>query len=169
MQPFYANRGRSLEELVQMANRRYRNRKLAVIHKVPTGWVPIRDHATGKIAGAKVERKAAVDFLGVYKGWPVAFDAKETSADHIRWDRLKEHQREFLECWHLAGGIGFVLVGFMVEGRFFVVPWPVWRRGHERWRRENGEASVSCAQLADWGYEVASPLEYLTVVDRIWG
>ncbi|MDD4747962.1 MAG: Holliday junction resolvase RecU, partial [Salinivirgaceae bacterium] len=43
---------------------------------------PIRDY-TGKIVTAKVEHKAAVDFLGVYKGIPIAFDAKHTKDKRI--------------------------------------------------------------------------------------
>ena len=163
-----ANRGRALEELIELANNQYLVQGRAVIHKVPTEWIPVRD-GTGKIRTAKVERKAAVDFIGAYGGQPIAFDAKETRADRIRWDRVELHQQKFLECWHRAGGIAFVIVGFMARERFFVVPWPVWRRGLERWRDERGPASVSYLEFVDWGCEAPSVLEYLSVVDKVWG
>ena len=84
-----ANRGRPFEQLIEMANTQYRNKKIAVIHKVPTAWIPLRD-GRGRIVSAKVEEKAAVDFLGTYCGQSLAFDAKHCSDERIRWDRLRD-------------------------------------------------------------------------------
>jgi len=73
----YANRGLALEEPIVRANEVYCSRKLAVVHKVPTAWIPIRG-SNGKIISAKVEKKASVDFLGHVKlkekTVPIAFD-----------------------------------------------------------------------------------------------
>ncbi|HHW14677.1 MAG TPA: recombinase, partial [Firmicutes bacterium] len=85
-----ANRGRTLELMVEWQNASYRSQGLAVVHKVPTAWLPLRD-GDGRIRSAKVERKAAVDFLGVYRGQAIAFDAKHCSADRVRWDRVEPH------------------------------------------------------------------------------
>lgn len=164
-----ANRGRPLEELIIMANHQYRAQRRAVIHKVPTAWIPLRD-SRGRVVNAKVEEKAAVDFLGTYRGRSLAFDAKHCSGDRIRWDRLEDHQAQFLEDWTRDGGIGFVLVGFGMQ-RFFVVPWEVWRKGTLAWKYDGGQASISLKHMShDWevglGNRVA--LDYLGVVDRLW-
>lgn len=164
-----ANRGRPLEELVVMANRQYRAKRLAVIHKVPTAWLPLRD-GRGKIVSAKVEEKAAVDFLGTYRGRSLAFDVKHCSQERIRWDRLEDHQAQFIEDWTRDGGIGFILVGFNME-RFFVVPWEFWKEKMFTWKYEKGAASISIKQmLPEWEVALGGRvvLDYLTVVDNLW-
>ena len=102
----HANRGKAFEESIIMVNEIYKARGKAIITKVPTEWIPIRQG--GKIVSAKVENKSIVDFLGSYKGQSIAFDAKEClSSDRIRWAELKEHQQEFLDRHYKTGGISF--------------------------------------------------------------
>lgn len=167
-----ANRGQPLEDLIILANRQYRAQGIAVVHKVPTAWIPLRD-SQGRVVNAKVEEKAAVDFLGCYRGRPLAFDAKQCSDVRIRWDRVEEHQAEFLEDWVKDGGIGFVLVGFINIYRFFIVPWPTWREGLFNWEYRQGPASISLKRLEaspNWracsGERVV--LDYLKTVDELW-
>lgn len=164
-----ANRGKALEELIILANQQYRVRGIAVVHKVPTAWIPIRDN-TGRIVSAKVEEKAAVDFLGVYRGRPIAFDAKHCSGERIRWDRVEDHQARFLEDWIKDEGIGFILVGFGME-QFFVVPWLVWREGVLKRRQGSGPASISIKQMKpEWKVESSKHivLDYLKTIDNLW-
>lgn len=40
--PRFANRGRDFEELIELSNRQYAHQGLAMVHKVPTAWKPIR-------------------------------------------------------------------------------------------------------------------------------
>lgn len=164
-----ANRGRPFEKLITLANTQYRNKGIAVIHKVPTAWLPLRNNQ-GRIVSAKVEEKAAVDFLGTYRGHSLAFDAKHCSQDRIRWDRLEDHQAQFTEDWTRDGGIGFILVGFKME-RFFVVPWEFWKEKMFAWKYEKGAASISVKQmLPEWEVSLGgrAVLDYLTVVDNLW-
>lgn len=101
-------------------NDMYKARGKAIITKVPTEWIPIRQG--GKIVTAKVEHRSIVDFLGSYKGQSLAFDVKESlSKDRIRWDEVKEHQQDFLDRHYKTGGISFVMVGFK-GGIYFAVP-----------------------------------------------
>ncbi len=162
----HANRGRALEELLENINAIYRQKGIAVIHKVPTAWLPIRDRR-GKITTAKVDKKASVDFLGVYAGRAVAFDAKHTDGQRMRWDRLEEHQMAFLDAWAAAGGISFVLVGFGLQ-QLYAVSWDWWRRGYQRHLAGKGMASFTTRDL-DPGWLVTVdriPLDYLAVLDR---
>lgn len=115
-----------MEELIILANRKYEQSGVAVITKIPTEWLPIRDH-TGRIMSAKVEHKAAVDFIGNYKGTPIAFDAKHTKEKRISWSRLEPHQWEFLQRWEKCGGIAFVLVGWDMK-QFYAIPISEWGR-----------------------------------------
>jgi recombination protein U len=169
-----ANRGRALEQLVEIANRQYRARGIAVVHKVPTAWLPIRDHS-GKIVTAKVVDKAIVDFVGIYRRAAIAFDAKETAGHRIRWDRVEPHQGQFLDDWERAGGLAFILVELVelpLARRHFVVPWAYWKNGLAQ-SRNGGSASVSvdtleampeCAVQAT----MRAAIDYLEAVDRLW-
>lgn len=132
--------GAAFEQLIIMANELYRRKGHGVIQKIPTEWIPIRDR-TGKIRTAKVDKKAAVDFIGVYQGWAVAFDAKHTNNDRrMAWSRLEPHQEDFLRRFSEANGKGFVLIewrrkhllvpieGWGLEGKSLLLP-----EAHERW------------------------------------
>lgn len=163
----YANRGRTLENLIIAANTNYRARGQAVIHKVPTAWMPIRN-GKGKIVSAKVEKKAAVDFMGVVKtpdgSLAVAFDAKEV-AKGDRWplSRLEPHQYEYLRDHAACGGFSFVLIAFWESDRFFVLPFPELERRWTAWKNKTGPASV---RAGDGGLVEVRFLEYLNFFDR---
>lgn len=143
-----ASRGRALEELIERANAAYRAGRIAVIHKVPTAWVPLRD-CTGRIAAAKVEQKAAVDFIGhiLLPGGPlpIAFDAKEVASGR-RWPlaRLEEHQYEYLADCAATGAFAFVLIAFWQAESFFVLSFAVLEERWNAWRT-GGPASVAAA------------------------
>lgn len=94
----HANRGRPFEELLKMANARYQAAGRAVVHKVPTEFLPIRD-ARGEVVSCKVEEKSCVDFLGRYLTIPVAIEAKHTDDKRIRFDRVEPHQASFMDDW----------------------------------------------------------------------
>lgn len=160
----HANRGKPLEDLLVLINSRYRSKGKAVIHKVPTAWIPIRG-AAGKIINAKVEEKAAVDFLGSYRGRSLAYDAKHTKDKRIRWDRVEPHQAEFLDDWVKDGGIGFVLVGYDML-KYYLIPWDAWRNGLLAWRQSKGAASIHVGELALIGVETSQ--DYLKSVDCLW-
>ena len=61
----FANRGRDFEDFVIQVNDLYTRSGKAVVYKVPTEFLPIRD-STGQIKSCKVEHKSCVDFLGRY-------------------------------------------------------------------------------------------------------
>jgi len=46
--------------------------------------------------------RGVADLLGIYKGRPLAVEVKTKTG------RVSPHQKEFLENWVKAGGIGFV-------------------------------------------------------------
>lgn len=146
----YANRGTVLEELITMANQSYRQQKVAVIHKVPTEWLPIRGREPGekksRIVSAKVEKQAAVDYLGhilLPAGpLPLAFDAKEVSKGD-RWplSNLYEHQYLYLKDCALTGAFAFVLIGFWRYQKFYVMPFNALEASWKAWKA-GGPASV---------------------------
>lgn len=125
----YANRGQALEEFIKFANDRYRLKRMAHIEKQHTEFIPIRD-SRGKVVSCKVESKATIDFLGRYKNHPIAIEAKHSSEDTIRWDRVELNQANDMDCFTAEPGtIGLVVVSFNLK-RFFVIPWAFWQAAY---------------------------------------
>lgn len=155
--------GGAFEDLINIMLERYIAQKRAVIKKVPTAWVPIRG-ANGRIVSAKVEEKSTVDYVGTYRGRPIAFEAKHTKDKEIRWDRVEPHQAKFLDDWERIGdGISFVLVGFSVE-RLYVIPWQAWRNGYFEYLNRGARASLQESVIPiHWK---APGTDFLVPVDR---
>lgn len=127
-----ANRGRDFETLLNMTNSMYQKNGLACVHKVPTEFLPLRD-ARGKIVGCKVEHKSCVDYLGRYRGNPVAVEAKHTEQGRIQFDRVEPHQAAYMDDFCMApGAVGLVVVSFGLR-RFYAVPWPFWKVARDVW------------------------------------
>ena len=146
----YANRGMSLESFVEFANARYQHYGIAVVEKQHTHFTPIRNRQ-GKIVSCKVEEKATVDFMGRYRGIPVAIECKHTSSDRIRFSEVKDHQSAFLNDFVGEYGLGFgaVLVSFKME-RFFLVPWCFWSAARDMWIRDRGEKAAVIEYGMSW-------------------
>lgn len=154
-----ANLGKPLEDLIIMQNDIYRRRGLAVVHKVPTEWLPLRNEE-GKITGAKVDKQTTVDFLGGIKGLgAIAFDAKHTDGNGIRRDRVEPHQAEFLDNYLEIGHLAYILAGYRMLD-FFLVPWAEWKQLPSIIRKEN--------MLTEWraGKRGGLP-DWLKVVERL--
>lgn len=119
----HANRGRSLERLIEISNAAYRRQGRAVVHKVPTAWMPLRN-GSGRIVSAKVEQKATVDFLGVLAGGrAVAFDAKENREEtRFPLDARWAHEVQFIRDEMAVGGIGFLIIEQVPQDRIYLLP-----------------------------------------------
>jgi len=107
-----ANKGKPFEDFLLCVHNAYQKQGDAVVHKVPTEFIPLRD-GTGRIVSVKVERKSCVDYLGRYGPIPVAVEAKHTGSDRIRWDRVEDHQAAYLDDFCKdPQAVGIVLVSF---------------------------------------------------------
>lgn len=162
----YANRGMQLEELINRANAQYFRDSCAVIQKVPTAFIPIRDKS-GKIVSCKVEQKSCVDYIGRYFDIPIAIEAKETKSDRIELNRVQPHQAEFLAKWsqNPFGGLSYVLVAFGGMQDFYMIPWHLWsvaidshklgikglgaRLPNDEWWHASGKATLNKNELPD--------------------
>lgn len=117
-----ANRGKSFEQLIEHSNKQYRAKGKALIQKVPTPWRVIR---RGKqIVSAHPAEKSTVDFVGVYGGKAVAFDAKSTrEVTRFPLSNIELHQMVFLQEFHDQGGQAFILIEFAKTYEVFLVPY----------------------------------------------
>lgn len=113
-------RGSALEDLINLSNDIYREKKLALIQKVPTPITPITiDKSTRHITLAYFEQKSTVDYIGVVQGIPVCFDAKECATDTFALANVHEHQIEFMREYEEQGGIAFLLIAFKKQDCYY--------------------------------------------------
>jgi len=115
-------RGSTLEELINMTNENYRQKKLAVIQKIPTPIVPLKfDSQTKNITQAYFDQKSTVDYIGTVQGIPVCFDAKETSSKSLPIQNIHPHQINFMREFEEQGGLSFLLVHFTLYGEYYLL------------------------------------------------
>lgn len=113
-------RGSALEELINLSNGVYREKRLALIQKVPTPITPINiDKTSRHITLAYFEQKSTVDYIGVVQGIPVCFDAKECASDTFALANVHEHQIEFMKEYEEQGGVAFLLISFKKQDCYY--------------------------------------------------
>ena len=113
-------RGSTLEDLINYTIEIYRERKLAVLQKVPTPITPIEiDKSTRHITLAYFDQKSTVDYLGAVQGIPVCFDAKECAVFTFPLANIHEHQVSFMREFEEQGGISFLIIYFSKNRTYY--------------------------------------------------
>ena len=141
-------RGSALEEMINMTNALYRQKKLAVIQKVPTPITPVEvDNKGHMITKAYFDEKSTVDYIGAVQGIPVCFDAKETGRPYLPLQNIHKHQIDFMNEFEAQEGVCFLIVNFRAHGEVFYYPF---RSLNERWAqaRQGGRKSIPYADFS---------------------
>ena len=126
-------RGSLLEELINRTNEQYREKKLALIQKVPTPITRIKiDKESRHITLAYFEKKSTVDYIGVVQSIPVCFDAKECHSDAFPLANIHEHQVRFMQDFESQGGVAFLLLYFAGRDAFYYLRFEEMMRFWER-------------------------------------
>lgn len=133
-------RGSTLEELINRSNESYRQKKLALIQKIPTPITPISiDKESRHITLAYFDQKSTVDYIGAVQGIPVCFDAKECAADTFPLQNIHPHQIAFMEAFEEQGGIAFIILSYTLKDEIYYLPLEhvlrFWRRMEEGGRK----------------------------------
>ena len=116
-------RGSTLEDLINHTNDSYREKKLALIQKIPTPITPIQIDKTNRhITLAYFEQKSTVDYIGTVQGIPVCFDAKECRVRTFPLQNIHPHQIQFMKEFEEQGGIAFILLYFTGEDEMYYPP-----------------------------------------------
>lgn len=159
-----ANRGRAFEEAILQA---LALEKGAVIIKVPTPWQVIRKYnpriKKSEIVSAFPAEKSIVDFIGLYKGRALAFDAKSTeNKTSFPLSNIEPHQVAFLEKWAAGGGFSFFLVHFTALQRTFFLPLAQLRQFQQEYTRK----SIPLAYFEQATKEIGRLLYFLQELSR---
>lgn len=126
-------RGSTLEDMINHSNELYREKKLALIQKIPTPITPISiDKNSRHITLAYFDQKSTVDYIGAVQGIPVCFDAKECAVKTFPLQNVHEHQIRFMEQFEEQGGIAFIILHFTALDEIYYIPF---RDLYEFWKR----------------------------------
>lgn len=165
----YANRGMSLENDINDTNKYYLTYDIALIYKKPT---PIRVTKTNynnmRISDGFFEEQSTLDYNGVYKGYYVEFDAKETNSNSsFPISNIHIHQMEYIKKVIRHGGIVFLIVRFNKLHKDFVIT------GEElvKFILANDRKSIPLSYFEDNCYKIdikyAPRIDYIKIVDKI--
>lgn len=161
-------RGSMLEEMINLTNTKYREKRLALIQKVPTPITPISiDKENRHITLAYFEQKSTVDYIGVVQGVPICFDAKECAVDTFSINNVHDHQIAFMKEFEEQNGLAFLLIYYKKHDLYYYL---TFERLYEFWNRafNGGRKSFRFDEL-DFDYQIrvqGGCIHYLEMISK---
>lgn len=167
----YANRGMGLENDINETNKYYITYDIALIYKKPT---PIRitktDYKSMRVTDGFFESPSTLDYNGVYKGYYIDFDAKETkSKTSFTINNIHNHQIEYIKKVLKHNGIVFLIVRFSLLNKDYVL------KGEDliKFINDNDRKSIPIEYFEKNCYKLeikyAPRLDYIKIVDKLIG
>lgn len=165
----YANRGMDLENLINEANDYYLKENQAIIYKKPTPVDIKKITYKGKteyIEGV-LKQKSTLDYVGVYKGKYLDFDAKSTkSKTSFALSNIHNHQLKHIERIIDNGGISFLIIE--INSQFFILDGKILLE----FIHSNSRKSIPYEFIKACGIEIKlnynPTLDYLKEIDRLF-
>ena len=170
----FGKRGMRFEEAINESNEYYLTRQIAVIHKKPTPIQIVKvdypRRSAAVIKEAYFTQASTTDYNGVYRGFYLDFEAKETkNKTSFPFKHFQAHQISHMEACLQQNGICFVLLWFSSLKRCFYL-----NSTHliDYWhaQKENGRKSLPLSLIENLGIEIQtgfSPrIPYLNAVDQ---
>ncbi len=169
-----SNRGMKFEQIINETNDYYLQHDIALIYKKP---IPIQivkvdypSRSAAVIKEAYYKIPSTTDYNGIYQGYYVDFEAKETqNKTSFPLANIHPHQIEHLDHVYRHGGISFVLVYFKVLDEIYLLEAQHLIRFNNR--ASKGRKSITYSEMKQHGHLIkegfAPRVPYLDVVDFI--
>ncbi|MBS6419868.1 MAG: Holliday junction resolvase RecU, partial [Limosilactobacillus reuteri] len=157
-QSIYAKRGMSLEDEINHSNQYYLARHIAVIHKKPTPIQIVKvdypKRSAAVIKEAYFTQASTTDYNGVYRGFYLDFEAKETkNKTSFPFKNFHAHQIEHMKACLEQNGVCFVLLWFSSLQRcFFLTSSNLITEWHQQ--KTTGKKSLPLAYIEKNGIEI---------------
>jgi len=166
----YANRGMDLEYLINEANKYYLDNDIAVIYKKPT---PIGISKVSFKAGrpevvkGTFNQKSTLDYVGLYKGRYLDFDAKKTlNKTSFPLENIHYHQLEHIKRIINHQGIAFLIIE--IRGEIYLL------KGEDliEFISSNTRKSIPYEYIKDKGFSINygyNPvIDFIKVIDNVY-
>ncbi|CAM4313168.1 Holliday junction resolvase RecU [Erysipelothrix inopinata] len=165
-----SRRGMSLEEDINKTNEAYLFKDRAVVHKKPTPIqivnvdYPSRNKA--KITEAYFRHASTTDYQGVYQGYALDFEAKETKNKTLfPLASLHEHQLNHIKAVKRHGAIAFLIIRFNALDETYLI----FAEDLIKHINQDDVRSLSIQWIRSVGYEVSGtyqvPCDYIMIID----
>lgn len=165
----YANRGMDLEYLINESNKYYLTNDIAIIYKKPTPVTITKVEYKNKVPKVTglLEQKSTLDYVGLFKGKYIDFDAKVThNKTAFPLSNIHPHQFKHIENVIKHGGISFILLEinkeiFLIQGEKLL-----------EFKNNNSRKSIPIEDIKKYGYKIdysINPIiNYLEVIKKIY-
>lgn len=169
----YANRGMALENDINLTNKYYLDKDIAIIHKKPTPIKVTKVSYTGPrkalIKEGFYEMPSTTDYNGIYKAKYIDFDAKEVrNSTNFSLSNLHEHQIAHLVKVYKHGGISFLIVRFYGKNKTYLLETKSIMEFIDMEKRK----SIPLSYFENFGYEIKEGyvprLDYIKVVNNLY-
>lgn len=165
-----SNLGMSLEEDINQTNAYYLMHKMANVHKKPTPIqvvsvaYPARNKA--KITEAYYKTPSTTDYNGVYQGYALDFEAKETkNKTAFALSNIHQHQLDHLKDVSNHGAIAFLIIRFSSYNETYLL----YYRQLESFLATHTRKSIPRAYFVEHAqlipYSLTPPVDYLSVLN----
>ncbi|KRL14055.1 Holliday junction-specific endonuclease [Schleiferilactobacillus perolens DSM 12744] len=169
----FGKRGMRLEDAINESNEYYREHGSAVVYKKPTPVqivhvdYPARSQAV--IKEAYFRQPSTTDYNGVYQGYYLDFEAKQTKNKHsFPLKNYHQHQIDHFRRCLAQQGICFTLMQFADPNCVYLFPATALLR---YWDDTTGRHSIPLKEVARVGYKIAvgfaPAIPYLDAVDAL--
>lgn len=167
----YKNRGMNLEDDLNQSNHYYKEKNIAYIYKKPTPIKVSKVEFKGKSAIIKEAfyiEPSTTDYNGIYKGYYIDFEAKETkNKTSFPLANIHLHQLKHLENISNAGGIGFLIVRFTTLSETYILM----NADLQNYINKEERKSIPHDYFVKQGYLLKEGLrpriDYLSIIDNI--
>lgn len=168
----YSHRGMTLEDDINKTNSYYKEKDIAYIYKKPTPIkvtkVDFKKDRTATIKEAFYHEPSTTDYNGIYKGYYIDFEAKETkNKTSFPLSNIHQHQIKHLENITKHGGIGFIIIRFSILNETYLLK----ATDLFSFIKNNDRKSIPLTYFKKIGYllkESYCPrLDYLKIIDNI--
>ncbi len=167
--------GLSFEEAINQSNDYYQQKNIAIIHKKPTP-VQITKVSYPKRAAAKITEgyykvPSTTDYNGIYRGFYIDFEAKQTKSTSFSFSHIYEHQVNHLDRIHRHGGIAFLLVNFDGKNETYLLDAPYLVQLYSD-SKQGGRKSIAYKYFQEFAHLIeikyTPRLDYLKTVDLVY-
>ncbi len=164
----YKNRGMNLEEDLNNTNNYYIEKGIAYIYKKPTPIKLVKvDYKIAKITEAYFESPSTTDYNGIYKGYYIDFEAKETNnKEYFPLENIHPHQINHLKNILDNDGICFLIIRFTAYNKTYLL----FGKDFFDFLNSSKRKSIPIEYFETNGYEIKekySPrLDYLEIIDN---
>lgn len=169
----FGKRGMNFEDAINASNDYYMNHELAVIHKKPTPIQIVKvdypRRSAAVIKEAYFRQASTTDYNGVYRGYYIDFEAKETkNKTSFPLKNFHDHQIAHMKACNQQDGVCFVLLWFssldccfLLGAKALIQQWDAQKSG--------GKKSIPLTFIKEHGFQVATgiapQIAYLPTVD----